>query len=65
MRRGWVNVHDFVKIFELGPGNPKHAAGRVVKRLRDEGCEIKEQSADGRGRPAKLLKVADLKSTYK
>lgn len=65
VRRGWVNVHDFVKIFELGPGNPKHAAGRVVKRLRDEGCEIKEQSADGRGRPAKLLKVADLKSTYK
>ena len=64
-RRGWVNVHDYVRIFQLGPGNPKDAISRIVKRLRDDGCEIKKQPAGGRGPPSKLLKIADLKSTYK
>ena len=64
-RRGWVNVHDYVRIFQLGPGNPKHAISRIVKRLRDDGCEVKEQLAGGSGPPSKLLKIADLKSTYK
>jgi hypothetical protein len=63
--RGWVSVHDYVRIFELGPGNPKHAASRVVKRLRDDGCDIKEQAAGGRGPRQKLLKIADLKRTSK
>jgi hypothetical protein len=63
VRRGWVVVHDYVRIFELGPGNAKHAASRVVKRLRDDGCEIQDHTTGGRGPPKKLLKIADLKRT--
>lgn len=52
---------DFVKIFELGAGNPKHAASRAVKRLRDHDCDVEEHTVGGSGPPKKLLKIADLK----
>ena len=65
VRRGWVTALDFVRIFEFGVGNPKHAANRVVKRLRDNECNIDEHIAGGSGPHKKMVKISDLKHHYK
>ena len=64
VRPGWVMALDFVKIFELGVGNPKHAANRAVKRLRDGNCTIDSHTAGGSGPPKKLVKISDLRRHY-
>ena len=56
---------DFVKVFELGTGNPKHAASRAVKRFRDEDCDIEKHSVGGSGPPKELVQIIDLKRCYK
>ena len=56
---------DFVKIFDLGTGNPKHAASRAVKRLRDDNCSIDEHTVGGSGPAKKLVKISDLNRNYK
>ena len=64
VRPGWVMALDFVKVFQLGVGNPRHAASRAVKRLRDESCRVEDHSTGGRGPPQKLVKIADLRRHY-
>ena len=56
---------DFAKVFELGTGNPKHAASRAVKRLRDNDCSIEDHTVGGSGPLENFVKIADLKHYYK
>ena len=59
---GWALLHDFVTFFNLvGTGEVKHAAGRVSKRLRTNGYELKDVP-EGRQRPSKAARVCDLRA---
>ena len=63
-RNGWCAVLDFVDVFGLaGRGDPKHAANRISKRLREHGCELKN-APKGKGRPPKSARVCDLQRCH-
>ena len=65
--KGWCKVQDFVNVFGLkGRADPKHAAYKVCKRLRDNNCEVKKGEADPGvvGQPKKRVRVADLLNNY-
>ena len=63
-RRGWVPLQDFVQKFDMvGRGEPKFAAHRAAKRLRESDCDLKD-SAQGVGRPVKMARIIDLKRCY-
>ena len=63
---GWVSLGVFLDVFKLKyTGLPKHAMGRVKKRLVDAGCAIKKTDPPvGRGHPPPLARVCDLQRVY-
>ena len=65
-QKGRVKLQEFVTTFDLvGQQEPKKAAYRAGKRLRDKGYETSDEPCRGKGhRPAKVAKLADLKRCY-
>ena len=64
---GWYKVQDFVDLFGLkGRGDPKHPSYKVCKRLRDNGCVVKDDGLpqDAAHRPFKRARVCDLQKYY-
>ena len=64
---GQVSLQTFVGVFKLaGKQDPKKAAYRVGKRLRDSGYATYDDKARGvNGRPPKLARLSDLAEVYK
>ena len=64
---GWCKVQDFVDLFGLkGRGDPKHPSYKVCKRLRDNGCVVKDDGLPqgAAHRPFKRARVCDLQKYY-
>ena len=60
-----MRVLDFCDVFEKGTGNlKKKGAGRVLKRLRDNGAQLDDLHTGTDGRPPKLCRISDLKASY-
>ena len=63
--RGWVMLHDFVRVFNLGRGGlVKRTSQNVYKRLRDNDTETQDYKKGGVGRPLKIARIADLQRSY-
>jgi hypothetical protein len=65
VKQGWVVIHDFVKVFELGRGGPvKRISERVCKRLRGNDLGVEDHDSGSRGRPNKRARISELRQVY-
>ena len=68
VRPGYVTAQDFCTVFNIGVGNIKKGAERVLKRLRDDGyggnLQDWHKPGSGASRPFKVARVSDLKHSY-
>ena len=65
VKRGWVQVKDFVTTFELPPrGTPKKATQKALNKLRDAGYPLEDSTTGRSGRPKKIARIAHLSNVY-
>lgn len=66
VRRGEVTVIDFCTVFQIGPGNLRKGAERVLKRLRAKNETVGDwqQTGGSGGRPFKTARVGALRREY-